>query len=379
MQISDTDSNLKLLVRAKEIEDLYAQSFPAVAISFIIASFVVTILWSVQQHTILITWFSAILCATIARILLFVRYKQVKPLGNTHLQWENPYFISHAISILIWGLGAVWIMPKDSLLYQTTIVFFLMGIAGGSLSVYAPHRIVTLMAVFGSLLPITLWFLFYGNSLITMSIATSCLIFFTSAVRVSNKNAQTRYENIALTHQLQLSTQQAEKLARTDELTGLYNRRAFYETAEVLFKTNRRIDQNVALILMDIDHFKRINDTFGHIMGDAVLTQIGEMLQQTTRTSDTCARIGGEEFAIIFLSPSLDDAITLAEKIRLVIANTPILVNHQTLSITASLGVTIGEKSIKDTLRSADEAMYQAKGAGRNRVISMLASEKIKD
>ncbi len=366
----DIDEDIDLLVRSEKLRLFYQQSVTAIYVSVLTAGLIVMMLWPVQKHTILLSWFGTLVIAMFYLLFLFMRYKKARPQGSTTiLKWGTPYFTSHAIIISIWAIGAVWVMPKDSLIHQTAVCFFILGMAGGALSSYSAHRRTTLLSVFGMLFPMIIWLFFFGDSLITNYMAIAATIFCLASIRTTGILATVQHQRLVLIHQLRISSDNAKKLARIDELTGLYNRRAFYETADLLFKTSQRTHESIALILMDIDYFKRVNDTFGHTAGDLVLTKISQILQQTIRDSDTCARIGGEEFAIIFLSSSHNNAIQLAEKIRLVIANTPIEVNHEKLSITASFGVAMGDKSINNTFRRADEAMYQAKGGGRNRVM----------
>lgn len=379
MQETNINESTELLVRVEQLRLLYKQSFIATYMSVITASLVVMMLWPVQKHTILLAWLAAVVLAALSRLFLFMRYKKARPLeGIALLKWGPPYFRSHIITLFIWSLGAIWVMPKDSLVHQAAVCFFILGMAGAALTSYSAHRRTTLLSVFGMLIPIIIWLFFYGESLVTTYMAIAATIFCLASIRITGILASAQHQRLALSHQLKISSDNAKKLARTDELTGLPNRRAFYETADILFKTSQRTHENIALILIDIDYFKRVNDSFGHISGDTVLVQIGKTLQQTVRASDTCARIGGEEFAIIFLASLTDDAVQLAEKVRLAIANTPINVNvnHQKLAITASFGVAMGGESINNIFRYADEALYQAKEAGRNRVISATIPEE---
>lgn len=161
-----------------------------------------------------------------------------------------------------------------------------------------------------------------------------------------------------------------ERQAETDELTGLLNRRALelIGGAEGTMGT----DQQVCLILMDIDHFKQINDTHGHLVGDIVLQETARIIRNSVRTSDLVARFGGEEFAVITPGDNIESALALAERIRANLARDPIAVaDGLELNVTASFGVAEGRSGNggwKRLIERADTELYRAKSEGRNRV-----------
>lgn len=165
-----------------------------------------------------------------------------------------------------------------------------------------------------------------------------------------------------------------EQQATTDALTGLPNRRRFMERLRQEVAKSRRYHDRLSLLLIDVDHFKRINDTFGHPGGDKVLQEIGAHLMERARETDLPARIGGEEFAVLLPSTKLDGARIIAENLRDRVSQ-----HHFTDAgrVTISIGVAIYDPSDESMLRDqhgerflgvADEALYRAKAAGRNRV-----------
>lgn len=161
----------------------------------------------------------------------------------------------------------------------------------------------------------------------------------------------------------------ADRLARIDPLTHLLNRRAFVELAGPLFETARRHRRPLAAIMLDLDHFKALNDQHGHNAGDEALALLGQLLLQTARRGDVVARWGGEEFLMLLPETGLDAATALAERLRESVAQLrPSLAPGAALG--ASLGVAVlGEHASVDTLiAEADAALYQAKSQGRNRV-----------
>jgi two-component system cell cycle response regulator len=163
-------------------------------------------------------------------------------------------------------------------------------------------------------------------------------------------------------------------LAHIDELTGLYNRRYFNNHLETLFKRTREQDGALAVMMVDIDFFKKINDTYGHDGGDVVLKQVASRLQDAIRGYDIVARLGGEEFAMIMPALRPEQAPQAAERLRLSIADTPFtLPNGEKLSVTVSIGLfnqTLQDHDTPDTImKLADQALYAAKRGGRNQVV----------
>ena len=156
-----------------------------------------------------------------------------------------------------------------------------------------------------------------------------------------------------------------------DHLTGVVNRRAFFEAAELELDRNRRAPRPTALILVDADHFKSINDRHGHAGGDAVLRYLGGLLAATFRQVDVVARVGGEEFAVLLPSCDLEGALAVAERLRALVEGGRVPFDGAQIRCTISAGVTVcdGEKLALETLmKRADQALYAAKAGGRNRV-----------
>lgn len=161
--------------------------------------------------------------------------------------------------------------------------------------------------------------------------------------------------------------------ALKDGLTQIYNRRVFDDRLKSEYAYAIRHDRTLALLLIDVDHFKSVNDTFGHQAGDHVLQQVSNILSSTLRTEDMCARFGGEEFAVIVRDTSPADAMVVAERLRALIAANQIMWAGQTLNVSVSVGMACSlvmapSDDAVVLLRRADEALYEAKRLGRNRV-----------
>lgn len=169
-----------------------------------------------------------------------------------------------------------------------------------------------------------------------------------------------------------------EFLVNHDTLTSVYNRKYFNEALKYELKRNNRYEQELSLILFDIDHFKSINDTYGHDIGDEVLKEMTKAINDNIRNHDIFARIGGDEFSIILPHTDINAAYTLSERLRKAIEDHDFKLID---SITLSLGVTNGEK--KDTnetiFKRADIALYEAKKSGRNKSICITSNRKESD
>ena len=186
-------------------------------------------------------------------------------------------------------------------------------------------------------------------------------------------NKITNYENSLKQQNTSLSV-----LASTDYLTGIMNRRMFNEISERYFHTAQKGDLNLTLLLLDLDHFKKINDTYGHQAGDKLLVSFVKTIEKILRKSDIFARIGGEEFAILLSQVERKDAFNLAEKIRHEVENITIQCEGKNIFVRTSIGITqTGETddSFDDVFSRADFALYKAKKAGRNRTCCAPSSK----
>ncbi len=178
----------------------------------------------------------------------------------------------------------------------------------------------------------------------------------------------------SMNHLLELQSEKFEKLASHDPLTGVRNRAGIRDTFLVHIRNARQREQPLAAIFIDIDHFKVINDTGGHQLGDEILTEFANLIVKHIRDKDLFARWGGEEFLLLCPNTSLDDAHNLAEKLRILV------VNHrwsEGLKLSASFGVTeFKDEEVALFIGRADTALYRAKAEGRNRVVTLAANTR---
>lgn len=171
---------------------------------------------------------------------------------------------------------------------------------------------------------------------------------------------------------LRTEAQRLQHQAQNDPLTGLPNRRALMEGGDRAIYLARYMDQPVSLYMIDVDHFKKVNDTWGHTAGDRILVQVASHLRVNLREADICARFGGEEFAAVLPGANLSDAVAVAERIRASIESVRFAVGKEKAKVTVSIGVSSYPEdgaSLENLLEIADQRLYAAKDAGRNRVM----------
>ncbi len=178
-------------------------------------------------------------------------------------------------------------------------------------------------------------------------------------------------KRILTLHEELVATKEALRVqAMRDALTGTYNRGETLRRLEEETERTRRERKPLSLIMMDIDHFKKINDTHGHLVGDAVLKETVRRVQSVVRSYDVVGRFGGEEFLVILPNADGEIAVRVAERIRAAVASRPVIDGAVSVTVTLSAGVATAEavQAVDALIQSADEALYQAKRTGRNRV-----------
>jgi len=180
------------------------------------------------------------------------------------------------------------------------------------------------------------------------------------------------YKIKALQEELRETNRRLEELSNTDDLTKLYNRRYFMELLELEFQRAQRYEAKLSFVMIDIDHFKSFNDSYGHLIGDRILYEVAQILRESLRVHDIVGRYGGEEFALLMPETELKGGLVVAERYRKRVEDYMLLEEGKELKVTISLGVAPYPQkeihSVDDLIRLADHALFQAKKNGRNRV-----------
>lgn len=197
-----------------------------------------------------------------------------------------------------------------------------------------------------------------------------------SVIRESKSKHELIETNRFLINELRRANERLQTMTFTDELTGIHNYRFIRKQLDAELKRSVRYSKPLSLCVIDIDFFKSINDTHGHVVGDSALKELAQILKESTRTVDIVGRYGGDEFIIIFPDTILADAVRLCERIRKAAAEKTFDLGGKTIPFTLSIGLAdfdlVRRKTPEALLEAADHCLYQAKKTGRNRVSSLL-------
>ncbi len=363
-QVTDHRSHIE----AETLALLFRQSAPGMYFALAIATLVAIGLWAEVATPALGLWLAAIGLSFLSRLALFVAYKRANPAGVAVLRWRMPYVATLYFSAAVWGLGLPWLMPADSIVHQAFVFVFLIGMASAALTTYSAVREIALITSAITMLPVVLWFLIQGDAL-RLAMGLGGLLFFVSAWRATRVLAAAMHGTIRLTHELETARASAEKAAQRDDLTGLFNRRALTELGSAAVARCRERNQPVSVMVFDLDHFKSINDTWGHATGDEALIVVANVLKSCLRQHDICGRLGGEEFGVVMPDTTTEAAHTIADRVRQAIAAEPLTDRDGPQHITASAGVASNGYDLETLLNQADQAMYDAKQHGRDRTV----------
>ncbi|OGB20459.1 MAG: hypothetical protein A3I66_18545 [Burkholderiales bacterium RIFCSPLOWO2_02_FULL_57_36] len=270
---------------------------------------------------------------------------------------------------------------------ELAILFMLVLLvsSGFTLMEFTPRQFTIGWVIYAAATAAALWFVGDRFTYPGLSPVETALVwlFFVLALRLltlaSAQFSRLRGQLSEKNRQLEASLQKIEILANRDHLTGAFNRRNFMLTLEMEMQRAKRAARPFCLAMLDLDHFKLINDKYGHAVGDLVLKHFCSIIEQSLRSSDKLGRIGGEEFSILLAETSLDSAVKAMERLRILIADHDWETVGTGLTVTFSAGVTSYEHDdgTETMLKRADDALYNAKRAGRNRVSIAESAERM--
>jgi len=338
---------------------------------------IVVMLWPVVDNRGLILWLGSISVLTLLRLSMQQSYERREIGPDEYKFWQQGFIATAFASGCAWGALSLFLFPETSVLHQAYLTFVIGGVCAGAVSVYAPlPRAFTAFSI-----PVILPFAYRiwsmggtEGSLMAVLVAVFMLILIRTASQARNNvkdilDLQVR--NAGLTRAL-------HHRATHDSLVDLVNHGEFNRRLERLTKDNRREDDEYSLIFIDLDLFKEVNDSGGHAAGDLILKGVADILRARTRSGDTAARVGGDEFALLLDGCPHKRALDIAESVREDIAT--LIVEYEGLqySVKASIGVSYGQSGVHNAtgmLKAADAACYSAKEDGRNRVCINPASD----
>jgi diguanylate cyclase (GGDEF)-like protein len=285
---------------------------------------------------------------------------------------KNIFFASVIITALIWGvIYALIMLLKGEYVTQSIISLCVCGLCAGGVVAFIPHRRLSIFFNISMLMPVTISILINGLSI---SLAAMIFLFSVYMILIASRGNLEYWNALENEYLLEIKSQEMERLSNTDVLTGLYNRRYFDEEFEKEWKRSERNNSILSIILFDIDHFKNVNDTFGHQAGDEYLKKTAAILTSVfKRDYDIVARYGGEEFIVLLPGINNDHASQMAEKVMKKIESMTIDHRGKKVGATISAGIMCcipNFNTLPDSIISrADQALYIAKQGGRNRAV----------
>jgi len=323
----------------------------------------------------LISWYGAVLAMLLLRWNSYRRYQKAVVVAEPAAHWSRHALLGAVVSGLVWGALPLLLWPPGAPQQQAAEMVVLAGIGAGAAVTLAPLLPAALAFLWLALPPLVVRLVFEGDqvSLYLALLSVVYLLSLSAATRRMNLLVETAFTT---RYQREQAEAQVKQQAYFDALTGLANRRMLMERLQQVYARARRHGEHLAVLFLDLDNFKTINDSLGHQVGDQLLKEVARRLQLRLREEDLVARLGGDEFVIVQGDLSAGqqeaqlDVERLAQDLRRRVAMPYHIQGHE-LHLSTSIGIAMFPEdgdSVEQLLQHADAAMYKAKDAGRNAV-----------
>ena len=283
---------------------------------------------------------------------------------------EIYFIVSNVFQALMWTLASVLAVIYAPQPFELVTFVMIIGIITAAVLSMSSIYKAYLVFFFSMIIPQIAIMLYYGEDQ-HIALVILSLIYIPSTIILSKTLYYSRLSRIEVNESLAQSVEEYHRLSITDTLTGLYNRRYFFEISQNMISVALREEKEISLLMIDIDYFKKVNDEYGHQVGDSILESFAEGTELLMRESDIFARVGGEEFSILLSDTSNHGARVIAEKIRYAIERKIFSYDGISINITISIGISSLSKefiNIEELYKEADKQLYKAKESGRNRV-----------
>ena len=380
------DSSIKdVAIKSAQLQQLLDANGRSLVSSTLLATLVAYFQRYLVALPTVSTWLILIVLVNIGRLFMAWSYKRHQVNDNFLITKRLRQFrIGLFVSAFLWGSSSIILSPSNELQHQMLLIFVLTGMTAGAVISYSVDKVSAIIFMLLTLVPMLVRLFLVGDS-VAMAMSVSgflYVIFMIASIGNINRNL---IESITLRFEAVERENEIKQLAFYDSLTNLPNRRLLFDRLEHALIMSARTGRRGALLFLDLDYFKNLNDNHGHFMGDLLLQQVAERLLSCVRESDTVARLGGDEF-VVMLEDLSEDRIEAMQQVevlgeKIVIAlNSPYHLNALQHHCSTSIGIAMfGEhgNSNEVLLKNADEAMYQAKKAGRNLVIMFDGLRKV--
>lgn len=368
------DINKKTAVKAAQLEQILASNIRTMLASTSMAIILAYMQKDIASNEWLMVWLISSIAINAVRLAFTLNCLRKPSSDFTTIENRlNKFRLGVIVSSLLWGSVSFFMFTPDQPRYQMFVIYMLAGLSAGAVISYSADIICAMSYTLLSLVPMLIRSFWFGDEIsIAISVAGFIYVgYMIASIRNFNRSMT---ENIMLRFNAVKRENEIKQLAFYDQLTNLPNRRLLLDRLEHALAVSTRSGRRGALLFLDLDHFKMLNDTLGHDMGDLLLKKVAERLLRCVRDSDTVARLGGDEFVVMLedLSEDADEATKQVEKVADLIIETlniPYMLNTLEHTSTPSIGIALfGDhgSSHEVLLKHADIAMYQAKRAGRN-------------
>jgi diguanylate cyclase (GGDEF)-like protein len=330
--------------------------------------------WEVIDHRVLLLWLLAVFSVSAFRLWQQRRFKASTQRPEDLHYWCHQVVLGALFSALQWAAAGIFLFAPESMPHQLFLTFVIAGMAAGAvttLSAYFPAISIFLLV---STIPLS-WSFFRLDTGMGDLMAGMLIFFAILVIQAAHRLNSIITDALAMQHDKSIAEATMRRQALVDELTQLPNRRMLFTQLDQEISRSRRHGYFGALLFLDLDNFKNVNDSLGHALGDRLLTQVAARITLRLRKEDMAVRLGGDEFVLLLSeigrqsSTALHNAQRIATEIQGLFKD-PFQVNGHTLHVTASIGIVLfplDESGPGDLLQRADVAMYRAKEEGRDR------------
>ena len=375
----DTDDGIN--IRLEQARIIYSAVPLSLAAILINSSILSVVFWDIVPHHVNLSWLSATYAISLYRWVILKQFNAASDASRKDDRWRIAFGLGVVSSGAVWGAASVFLFPYDSMLHQLLLAFVIAGMSAGA--------VTTLSAIYGfcvAFLVLTLgpliWSFAIAGNAISSTMAIMTALFSLMVIGSSKRLNQMIMETLQTRNERRQAQETIRYQALYDELTDLPNRRLLLERLAQEMSRSKRHGHMGAVLFLDLDHFKKINDSLGHRVGDTVLQAVAKRIRRRLRQEDIASRLGGDEFVVLIPevgdSPDLAAANTeyLALELRELFRE-PFIVDDHRLHLSASVGIALfpmEHEDPEDLLQQADVAMYSAKELGRDNIQLFLPS-----
>jgi len=375
LQQSEAEMPTQNKVETALVAYAYDQTYLGIMTSLFCATLVFLGAFASTPHLILFSWYAFFLSMILVLTLLKTAYRRDPKRDARFKIWQYCFILSGFLSGLSWGIATLFLFSPTTNIAQTLSLMVVGGVTSSSVAIFSAIVWAAILFLLSSILPLLCKVIFLDGlifSWLDIGLATYLLYLLLLCIKMNKmmKNSVLlRHENDQLVKNLSSANKQLAHIATHDPLTQLDNRRLFYLNVANAIKRAKRNQELLAILYIDLDGFKEVNDAYGHHIGDELLILIADKMKQILRETDLISRLGGDEFTVILERiHSREDVAKIAKKLCDLLTF-PSKISEYEIQISASIGISLYPMDGLDTetlVKAADEAMYAAKSGGRD-------------